>query len=82
VPFVQQVIFWFLTCPLFIPQALDDAALRGRNAMEAIETLISVLTGMSFSLAIALLAEEWIFGKVLCPLFARQAVRVKSEQKR
>jgi len=50
--------------------------------METLKTLISVLAGMSFSLAIALLVEEWIFGKVFCPLFARQAVRVKSEQKR
>ena len=50
--------------------------------METLKTLISVLGGMTFSLTIALLVEEWIFGKVLCPLFARQAARAKVEQKR
>ncbi len=49
--------------------------------MEALMTLITVLAGMSFSLAIALLTEELIFGKVLVPLFARQAVRVTDRTK-
>ena len=50
--------------------------------METLKTTISILAGMSFSLLIALLVEELIFAKVLCPLFARQAVRVKSDGKR
>jgi hypothetical protein len=50
--------------------------------METLKTTISILAGMSFSLAIALLVEELVFARVLCPLFARQAVRVKSQQKR
>lgn len=50
--------------------------------METLKTLITVAAGMSFSLAIALLAEELIFGKVFCPLLARQAMRVKSAPKR
>ena len=49
--------------------------------MEILKTTISILAGMSFSLAIALLVEELVFAKVLCPLFARQAVRIKSETK-
>jgi len=49
--------------------------------METVKTTISILAGMSFSLAIALLVEELIFAKVFCPLFARQAVRIKSEQR-
>jgi|HubBroStandDraft_4_1064222.scaffolds.fasta_scaffold762746_1 hypothetical protein len=43
--------------------------------MESLMTFITLLAGMSFSLAIALLTEELIFGKVLCPLFARQVAR-------
>jgi hypothetical protein len=50
--------------------------------MEILETLISLFAGMSLSLAIALLLEEWIFGKVFCPLFARHAARSRFEQKR
>lgn len=50
--------------------------------METLMTLITVLVGMSFSLTIALLTEELIFGKVLVPLFARQVVRIRPEQKR
>jgi len=50
--------------------------------MQIVMTLISVIAGMTFSLAVALLVEEWIFGKVFCLFFARQAVRVKSGQQR
>jgi hypothetical protein len=63
-------------------QAFEKAALHGRNAMESLKTTISILAGISFSLAIALVVEELIFTKVLCPLFSRQAVRVKSDRKR
>ncbi len=51
--------------------------------MQHLMTAISVLAGLVFSFAIALLAEEFIFGKVLRIFFATPAVaRVKSEQKR
>jgi hypothetical protein len=50
--------------------------------MEALINFITVLAGMSLSLAIGLLMEELIFGKVFCLLFARQAARIKSGQKR
>jgi hypothetical protein len=52
------------------------------DAMQIVMTLISVIAGMTFSLAVALLVEEWIFGKVFGLFFARQAVRVKSGQQR
>jgi hypothetical protein len=45
-------------------------------------TAITVTAGMAFSLAIAILVEEWIFGKVFGLFFVRQAVRVESMQKR
>lgn len=49
--------------------------------MENLMSFMTVLAGMSFSLAIGLLMEELIFGKVFCPLFARQAVRARARQK-
>jgi hypothetical protein len=50
--------------------------------MQLLMTAISVVGGMAFSLAFAILVEEFIFGKVLAVLFARQAVRVESGQPR
>ncbi|MGE5056500.1 MAG: hypothetical protein ACM3WP_20250 [Acidobacteriota bacterium] len=44
-------------------------------------TFIAVVAGMVFSLAVALLAEELIFGQVF-RLFARQTATEKSEDKR
>ena len=41
-------------------------------------TMMTVAAGMAFSLAIALLVEELIFGKVFPRVFARQTVPVKS----
>jgi len=49
--------------------------------MQLVITTIAVAAGMVFSLAVALLVEELIFGKVF-RLFARQAVQVSTEQKR
>ena len=46
--------------------------------MELVMTLVTVVAGMSFSLAIALLVEELIFGKVLRLFFVRQASQVSS----
>jgi hypothetical protein len=48
--------------------------------MQFLMTAISVTAGMAFSLAFAILVEEFIFGKVLVVLFARPAVRVESRQ--
>jgi len=48
--------------------------------MQLAITAIAVIAGMVFSLAIALLVEEFIFGEVFRLLFLRQA-RVKAELK-
>ena len=60
--------------------------------MQLAITFMAVIAGLIFSLAVALLAEELIFGQVFRlffapaklarPFFARQAVRVNSGQKR
>lgn len=50
--------------------------------MESLMNFVTVVAGMTFSLAIGLLMEELIFGKVFCVLFARQADRAKFGQKR
>jgi hypothetical protein len=49
--------------------------------MQMAITFLAVVAGMAFSLAVALLAEELIFGQVF-RLFARQAATMKSEDKR
>jgi len=51
--------------------------------MQLLITAMAVTAGMVFSLAIALLVEELIFGKVFRLFFAQPAeARVKSGQKR
>ena len=50
--------------------------------MQMAITFLAVVAGMVFSLAIALLAEEFIFGQVFRLFFAPPAVAVaKAEQK-
>jgi hypothetical protein len=50
--------------------------------MQMAITFMAVIAGMIFSLAVALLAEELIFGQVFRLLFARQTAAVKTGQKR
>jgi hypothetical protein len=50
--------------------------------MQMVITLMAVVEGMVFSLAVALLAEELIFGQVVRLFFVRQMVSVKTERKR
>jgi hypothetical protein len=54
--------------------------------MQMVITFMAVVAGLIFSVAVALLAEELIFGQVFRLLFARQYARptvaVKAEQKR
>jgi hypothetical protein len=45
-------------------------------------TAMAVTAGMIFSLAVALLVEELIFGKLFRVFFIRQAIKVKSQDKR
>jgi hypothetical protein len=46
--------------------------------MELVFTIVAVIGGMTFSLAIAILVEELIFGKVLCVFFAPRAPQTKA----
>jgi hypothetical protein len=45
--------------------------------MELLFTTIAVIAGMSFSLAVALLVEELIFGKVFHVFFPQRALEAK-----
>jgi len=49
--------------------------------MQLIITAMAAIAGMVFSLAIAILMEELIFGKVLHLFLVRQPVPIKSEHK-
>jgi len=46
--------------------------------MQLAITAIAVVAGMVFSVAIALLVEEFIFGEVFRVFFGKQAVRAKA----
>jgi hypothetical protein len=43
--------------------------------MQMVMTFIAVVAGLIFSVAVALVAEEFIFGQVLRLLFMRQPIR-------
>jgi hypothetical protein len=45
--------------------------------MQLAITAIAVIGGLTFSVAVALVVEELIFGQVFRIFFARQAVRVE-----
>lgn len=53
----------------------------GRKTMQLAITAIAVTAGLVFSLAVALLVEELIFGQVF-RLFAQQTARLKAGQRR
>jgi len=46
--------------------------------MQLVITVMAVIAGMVFSVAVALMVEEFIFGEVFRLFFARQAVRAKA----
>ena len=48
--------------------------------MELVFTMIAVVGGMSLSLAVALLVEEMIFGKVLGLFFVPRTSEVRTER--
>jgi hypothetical protein len=50
--------------------------------MKMLITFMSVVAGLLFSVAIALLVEELIFGQVFRLFFTPQPVRVKTGQQR
>jgi hypothetical protein len=74
----QSDTLWLLSC--FLPQR--SAGWSQEDFMQMAITFMAVVGGMVFSLAVALLAEELIFGQVFRLFFSQQAVAVKSEQKR
>jgi ABC-type enterobactin transport system permease subunit len=49
--------------------------------MQMAITFMAVVAGMILSLAVALLAEELIFGQVFRLFFVRQTLPAKTEQK-
>lgn len=50
--------------------------------MQLLIATVAVVAGLVFSMAVALLVEELIFGKVFQLFFVRQVVKAKSEQAR
>ena len=50
--------------------------------MQIAITFIAVVAGLVFSVAVALLAEEFIFGQVIRLFFVRRTVAVKAGQQR
>jgi hypothetical protein len=50
--------------------------------MQMLITFLSVVAGLLFSVAVALLVEELIFGQVFRLFFTPQLVRVKTGQQR
>jgi hypothetical protein len=52
------------------------------DIMQMAVTFMAVVAGLVFSMVVALLAEEFIFGQVIRVFFVRQAVEVKAGQKR
>ena len=50
--------------------------------MELVFTTVAVIGGMTFSLAVAILVEELIFGKVLCAFFAPRTTQPKAAVQR
>jgi hypothetical protein len=49
--------------------------------MQMAITFLAVVGGLVFSVAVALLAEEFIFGQVIRVFFVRSRVAAKAEQK-
>ena len=72
------LIFVRLVCALL----LNSVPGFKESVMQMAITAMAVIAGMILSLAVALLAEELIFGRLFRLFFARQTVQVKSGQKR
>ena len=64
----------------------------GEHIMQLVLTFMAVVAGLAFSIAVALVVEEWIFGQVFRVFFNRrsavlpsnlalQPVRIKSQQR-
>ena len=53
---------------------------RIEDLMQMAITFVAVLAGMVLSLAVALLAEEFIFGQVFRLFFSQQAAKTEPKQ--
>jgi hypothetical protein len=61
---------------------LEETAKAQEDVMQMAMTFMAVIAGMVFSLSVALLAEELIFGQLFRLFFARQTATAKPVQKR
>jgi hypothetical protein len=50
--------------------------------MQLAMTVMAVIGGLAFSVAVALVVEELIFGQVFRLFFARQAIQIRDSHKR
>jgi cytochrome c oxidase subunit IV len=64
------------------PFAILLAARQGEIEMQVIITFMAVVAGLVFSVAVALLVEELIFGQVFRIFFTPQPVRVEARLQR
>ena len=55
---------------------------QGRTYMQQVVTFLAVVAGLVFSVAVALVVEELIFGQVFRLFFTPQPARVKTSQQR
>jgi hypothetical protein len=51
----------------------------GELNMQMLITFMAVVAGLVFSVAVALLVEEWIFGRVIHLFFRPQPARLKTQ---
>jgi hypothetical protein len=73
-----MAFLWLALCMFSECVALNQA--RGRVAMQMAITFIAVVAGMVLSLAVALLAEELIFGQVFRVFFVRRTVKTEGKR--
>lgn len=82
--FVRSIVasknFVFIALVIGVVTASLRVVLGG--IMQMAITFMAVVAGLIFSIAVALLAEELIFGQVFRLFFVRQPVAVKTGQKR
>jgi hypothetical protein len=55
---------------------------KGDKAMQLLITFLAVVAGLLFSIAVAVVVEELIFGQVFRLFFTPATVRVKAGQQR
>jgi hypothetical protein len=76
-----QQVFCFHLDGLWFPSCHVKVEIRKGGVMQMAITFMAVVGGMIFSLAVALLTEELIFGQLFRLFFARVAVQPKTEEK-